>query len=237
MSSMLSSWGWRAEASARNKIKMEWLPSIWNWSEVEISSFVSLGFRNRIPRFRGSLDRDVDSIDDSWKYCSKFYSKIYIIEPTKSAVHSRATNHSAGHDREANHSACDFLFLPGVIIYEQNKSLAKLTVAPSSQCSNLCDGVIWLSHSTSYNFHMWKTLRRKNSVKKSVMAAIRAAAVISTRVIFCIKIRAYLRAKWKLLQSNQVKRTPQEPINEFIIQKLNPLLVVDFRLISAFLYV
>ena len=39
------------------------------------------------------------------------------------------------------------------------------------------------------------------------------------------------------LQSNQVKRTPQEAINEFIIQKLNPLLVVDFRLISAFLYV
>ena len=28
------------------------------------------------------------------------------------------------------------------------------------------------------------------------------------------------------LQSNQVKRTPQEYINEFIIQKLNPLLVV-----------
>ena len=40
-----------------------------------------------------------------------------------------------------------------------------------------------------------------------------------------------------LLQSNQVKRTPQEDINEFIIQKLNPLLVVDFRLISAFLHV
>ena len=40
-----------------------------------------------------------------------------------------------------------------------------------------------------------------------------------------------------LLQSNQVKRTPQEYINEFIIQKLNPLLVVDFRLISAFLHV
>ena len=39
------------------------------------------------------------------------------------------------------------------------------------------------------------------------------------------------------LQSNQVKRTPQEAINEFIIQKLNPLLVVDFRLISAFLHV
>ena len=39
----------------------------------------------------------------------------------------------------------------------------------------------------------------------------------------------------RILQSNQVKCTPQEPINEFIIQKLNPLLVVDFRLISAFL--
>ena len=40
-----------------------------------------------------------------------------------------------------------------------------------------------------------------------------------------------------LLQSNQVKHTPVEYINVFIIQKLNPLLVVDFRLISAFLYV
>ena len=29
-----------------------------------------------------------------------------------------------------------------------------------------------------------------------------------------------------ILQSNQVKRTPQEYTNEFIIQKLNPLLVV-----------
>ena len=38
------------------------------------------------------------------------------------------------------------------------------------------------------------------------------------------------------LQSNQVKRTPQEFINEFIIQKLNLLLVVDFRVISAFLH-
>ena len=46
-----------------------------------------------------------------------------------------------------------------------------------------------------------------------------------------------LRGRPILLQSNQVKRTPQESINEFIIQKLNPLLVVDFRLISAFLYV
>ena len=39
------------------------------------------------------------------------------------------------------------------------------------------------------------------------------------------------------LQSNLVKRTPQESINEFIIQKLNPLLAVDFRLISALLHV
>ena len=43
------------------------------------------------------------------------------------------------------------------------------------------------------------------------------------------------------LQSNQVKcpppPPPQEYINEFIIQKLNPLLVVDFSMISAFLYV
>ena len=38
------------------------------------------------------------------------------------------------------------------------------------------------------------------------------------------------------LQSSQVKRTPQVPINEFIIRKLNPLVVVDFRFISAFLH-
>ena len=37
------------------------------------------------------------------------------------------------------------------------------------------------------------------------------------------------------LQSRQVKRTPQDSINEFIVQKLNLLVVVDFRFISAFL--
>ena len=37
------------------------------------------------------------------------------------------------------------------------------------------------------------------------------------------------------LQSSQVKCTPQDSINEFIIEKLNLLLVVDFRFISAFL--
>ena len=40
----------------------------------------------------------------------------------------------------------------------------------------------------------------------------------------------------KQLQSNQVKRTPQDAINEFIIQKLNPLVVVNFRFISEFLH-
>ena len=49
--------------------------------------------------------------------------------------------------------------------------------------------------------------------------------------------RVFQKLGLHALQSNQVKRTPQEAINEFIIQKLNPLLVVDFRLISAFLHV
>ena len=34
------------------------------------------------------------------------------------------------------------------------------------------------------------------------------------------------------LQSSQVKRSPQDTINEFIIRKLTPLLVVDVRFIS-----
>ena len=40
----------------------------------------------------------------------------------------------------------------------------------------------------------------------------------------------------KLLQSSQVKRTLQDFIDEFIIRKLNPLVVVDFRFISALLH-
>ena len=38
------------------------------------------------------------------------------------------------------------------------------------------------------------------------------------------------------LHSSQIKRTPQDSINEFIFSKLNPLLVVDFRLIFILLH-
>ena len=44
------------------------------------------------------------------------------------------------------------------------------------------------------------------------------------------------RSQVRILQSSQVKRTPQDYINEFIIRKLNPLVVVDFIFISAFLH-
>ena len=36
-------------------------------------------------------------------------------------------------------------------------------------------------------------------------------------------------------QSSQVKLSPQDSINEIIIRKLNPLVVVDLRFISALL--
>ena len=62
-----------------------------------------------------------------------------------------------------------------------------------------------------------------------ILESFLTAGHIAT-IILCDNLNSFL-------QSNQVKRTPQESINEFIIQKLNPLLVVDFRLISAFLYV
>ena len=39
-----------------------------------------------------------------------------------------------------------------------------------------------------------------------------------------------------LLHLSQVKRTPEDSIYEFIIRKLNPLVVVDFRFISVFLH-
>ena len=40
-----------------------------------------------------------------------------------------------------------------------------------------------------------------------------------------------------VLLSSQVKRTRQNAINKFIIRKLSPLAVVDFRFISTFLHV
>ena len=40
----------------------------------------------------------------------------------------------------------------------------------------------------------------------------------------------------KELQSSQVKRTPQNAVNEFITRKLSPLAVVDFTFISTFLH-
>ena len=46
-----------------------------------------------------------------------------------------------------------------------------------------------------------------------------------------------IKIKQKWITDKPGKRTPKESINEFIIQKLNPLIVVDFRLMSAFLYV
>ena len=42
--------------------------------------------------------------------------------------------------------------------------------------------------------------------------------------------------KSEVLQSSKVKCTPQDSINKFIIQKLNLLVLVDFRFIMAFLH-
>ena len=50
-------------------------------------------------------------------------------------------------------------------------------------------------------------------------------------------VQLYFAVQIQFLQSNRVKRTPQDAINELNIQKLNPLEVVNFRSISAFLHV
>ena len=46
----------------------------------------------------------------------------------------------------------------------------------------------------------------------------------------------YIDCFFHTLQSSQVKCTPQDFINEFIIRKWNPLVLVDFRFISVFLH-
>ena len=45
------------------------------------------------------------------------------------------------------------------------------------------------------------------------------------------------RYKYIIITVKPGQAYPQESINEFIIQKFNQLIVVDLRLISAFLYV
>ena len=42
--------------------------------------------------------------------------------------------------------------------------------------------------------------------------------------------------EFSFLQSGQVKRIPKDCVNEFIIRRLNPLVVVDFSFMSALLY-
>ena len=56
--------------------------------------------------------------------------------------------------------------------------------------------------------------------------------------LYWIKLSGFVQFAFAdriILQSGQVKRTPQDCINEFIIQRLNPLVVVDFSFISALL--
>ena len=83
-------------------------------------------------------------------------------------------------------------------------------------------------------------LYKKMQCKSCIKANEFEYPVCTNAGIYCVLDQNILWLGLKanvMLQSNQVKRSPQEYINDFIIQKLNPLLVVDFRLISAFLHV
>ena len=65
------------------------------------------------------------------------------------------------------------------------------------------------------------------------------AVVLLYAVALRVRFFIYLSGLWiktNVLQSTQVKRTPQDYINEFFIQKLNPLEVADYRFMSAFLH-
>ena len=71
---------------------------------------------------------------------------------------------------------------------------------------------------------IWPTIKKKKLIRATLLAS---------------KLQIHERNienEWYIydLQSSQVKRTPQDAINEFIIRKLNTLVVVDFRFISAF---
>ena len=58
---------------------------------------------------------------------------------------------------------------------------------------------------------------------------------LKTKVCFAFQIESFIYV-YDVLQLSWVKRTPQDYINEFIIWKLNPLVVLDFRFMSAFLH-
>ena len=55
----------------------------------------------------------------------------------------------------------------------------------------------------------------------------------STLLFLTVTLRLSTIASW-YLQSTQVKRTPEDSIREYIIRKLNTLVVEEFRFISTF---
>ena len=55
----------------------------------------------------------------------------------------------------------------------------------------------------------------------------------STLLFLTVTLRLSTVASW-YLQSTQVKRTPEDSIREYIIRKLNTLVVEEFRFISTF---
>lgn len=69
------------------------------------------------------------------------------------------------------------------------------------------------------------------SFKKLTMGFIKCEQILFT-ICFMWKIFIVV----DMLQSGQVKHMPQDCINEFIIWRLNPLVVVEFSFISALLH-
>ena len=103
----------------------------------------------------------------------------------------------------------------------------------------------WLNHVWSRNQLFWKVsdffgFLRSSSVSSWLIHCSSSLSFFSDSLWLRFGAKK-LSNVWRhfqchMLQSSQVKRTPQNSINEFIIRKLSPLAVVDFRFISAFLH-
>ena len=93
----------------------------------------------------------------------------------------------------------------------------------------LCPG----SHWQLSNFYSFGVNNLHISTDKVFLGIDLSDGANKVLVRWSLKRMSSVRCK---LQSSQVKRTPQNSINQFIIRKLSPLTVVDFRFICTFLH-
>ena len=140
-----------------------------------------------------------------------------------------------------------FMHLVRCFKHDHLVKLIKLTARASRTArildpSHNCTCLILATTRTKYSELTYTEMNLTQRSRKCTDILIKRPTLAKGLQVFKISLWQKPRSIFSLpndfiqLQSSQVKRTPQGPFNEFVIQKLNPSVVVDFRFISAFLH-